>query len=75
MLQKSLDALFSKYCGTVKLVNVKYTGVDQNMEAVYHVSLKKEKFMDPLVKDMSHEPGVIYVNVFYDEDDINPPTI
>ena len=44
MLQKSLDALFSKYCGTVKLVNVKYTGVDQNMEAVYHVSLKKEKF-------------------------------
>lgn len=75
MQQKSFDELFNKYCTSVKMVSVKYSGADQHIEAIYHVSLKREKFTDPLIRDLSTESGVRYVNVFYDEDDVNPPGV
>jgi hypothetical protein len=73
--QQFIDRLFSKYCGTVKLVNLKYTGLNQDLEAIYHISLKKERLLDPMVKELSGQSEVNYVNVYFDEDDINPPTI
>lgn len=73
--QKKIDALFSKYSGTTKLVSMKYSGHENNMEAIYHVSLKRENYADALVAGLRTESGIHYVNVFYDEDDINPPTV
>lgn len=75
MQDKIFDAAFNKYCSSTKMVSVKYTGPDQHIETIYHVSLKKEKFIDPLTEALGKILGVNYVNVFYDEDDVNPPTI
>ncbi len=73
--QKKIDALFTKYARTNKLVSMKYSGNDTNMEAIYHVALKRDKYADALIAGIRKEKGISYVNVFYDEDDINPPTV
>jgi uncharacterized membrane protein YhiD involved in acid resistance len=69
------DKLMTKYCRTSKLVNIKSTGFEQEMESMYHVILKKESESEPLVKALNALPAVRQVNVFFDEDDINPPTL
>ncbi len=69
------DKIFSKYCRAVKLVNVKNTGFGQDLEAMYHVQLKKNRESESLVKDLHGLESVQQVNVFFDEDDVNPPTI
>ena len=69
------DKIFSRHCRGVKLVNVKNTGFEQEMEAFYQVTLKKTDNSEVLVKDISAMQAVRQVNLFFDEDDVNPPTM
>jgi uncharacterized membrane protein YhiD involved in acid resistance len=68
------DKIFAKFCRSVKLVNVKNTGYEQEMQSFYHVTLKKDSLSEALVRELSSKSEVMQVNVFFDEDDINPPT-
>jgi uncharacterized membrane protein YhiD involved in acid resistance len=72
---QDFDKLMTKYCRTSKLVNIKSTGFEQEMETMYHVILKKESESEPLVKALNTLSAVRQVNVFFDEDDVNPPTL
>ena len=72
---ESFDKIFSKYCRSVKLVNVKSTGYDQEMESTYHILLKRSSFSESLVRELHTLLPVRQVNVFFDEDDVNPPTL
>ncbi len=69
------DRILGQHCRGVKMVNVKNTGIDHDMEAMYHVSLKKTEASERLVKDLHALAAVRHVNVFFDEDDVNPPTL
>lgn len=69
-----MDKIFSKYCRAVKLVNIKNTGFEHEMEAFYHVTLKNGN-AEALVKALNALPAVQQVGVFFDEDDVNPPTL
>jgi hypothetical protein len=58
----------------MKLVNLKNAGSDSVLEAHYHVSLKDERKNSQLVSDLLASPAVLDVNLYFDEDDVNPPT-
>jgi Domain of unknown function (DUF4956) len=72
---QDLEKYFSKYCRSVKLVNVKNTGYEQELESLYHIVLKKDSFSETIVRELNQNQSVRQVNVFFDEDDINPPTM
>jgi uncharacterized membrane protein YhiD involved in acid resistance len=70
----SLDQTLSKYCRNQRMVNLRNTGQVQELEAFYHVTLKKAAFSEPLVKQLQSQEGIRQVNLFFDEDDVNAPT-
>jgi ABC-type multidrug transport system fused ATPase/permease subunit len=72
---QDMERHFGKYCRSIKLVNVKNTGYEQEMESLYHVALKRDNLSESLVRDLNQSKGVRQVNVFFDEDDVNPPTL
>lgn len=72
---KDFEKAFGKYCRSSKLVNVKNTGYEHEMESFYHVRLKRDSMSEALVKDLTGLSAVRLVNVFFDEDDVNPPTL
>lgn len=69
-----LDKVFSKFCRAIKLVNIKNTGYEHEIEAFYHVTLKNGD-SEALVKALNTITAVRQVSVFFDEDDVNPPTL
>ena len=73
--QSDFERILLKFCKTLKLVNVKFTGVEQEMEVYYHVVLKKASLSEQLVKELSQRNNIRHVNIFFDEDDVNPPTL
>ena len=73
--QSDFEKVLHKFCKGIKLVNVKFTGVEQEMELYYHVVLKKANLSEQMVKELSQRSNIRHVNVFFDEDDVNPPTL
>ena len=73
--QSDFETILHKFCKSLKLVNVKFTGVEQEMEVYYHVVLKKAKLLETLVKELSKRTNMRHFNIFFDEDDVNPPTM
>lgn len=73
--KEDFEKVFSTFCRSVKLVNVKSTGYEQEMESFFHVTLKKDSMSEALVKALNSHAAVRQVNIFFDEDDVNPPTL
>lgn len=69
-----IEKIMKKHCRKLKLVNLKNVGTDDVLEAFYHVSLKQEKKNSLLVSDLNATQIVHNVNLYFDEDDVNPPT-
>ena len=58
-----------------KLVSIKNIGLEDLTESNYHITLKSTKKTEEMVRNLRESPGVKQVNVFFDEDDFNPPTM
>lgn len=69
-----IDHIIRRHCKKVKLVNLKNVGSENVIEAFYHISLKQEKKNTLLLTDLSTSAKVLNVNLYFDEDDVNPPT-
>lgn len=73
------DALFNKKLGQhargVHLVSLKNIGENGQMEATYHLTLRNAANANLLVRDLKSMPSTKNVNVYFDEDDYNPPTL
>lgn len=69
-----IERILKKHCRRMKLVNLKNVGSDNVLEAFYHVSLKQEKRNSMLVSELNESKIAISVNLYFDEDDVNPPT-
>ncbi|HQO49827.1 MAG TPA: DUF4956 domain-containing protein [Bacteroidales bacterium] len=69
-----IDQIIRRHCKKVKLVNLKNVGSENAIEAFYHISLKQEKKNTLLLTDLSTSAKVLNVNLYFDEDDVNPPT-
>jgi hypothetical protein len=69
------DQILSKFCRQVKLVSVKNVGMDNRMESTWQILLKGRMKAEDLVKAISEINAVEHVNLFFDEDDVNSPTL
>lgn len=65
----------ARYCRSLKLVSLKNVGPDNLTESNYHITLKDMRKSEELVRILRQVTGVQQVNVFFDEDDFNPPTM
>ncbi|HNE30297.1 MAG TPA: hypothetical protein PLW66_14075 [Saprospiraceae bacterium] len=65
----------ARYCRSLKLVSLKNVGPDNLTESNYHITLKDMRKSEELVRTLRQLTGVQQVNVFFDEDDFNPPTM
>jgi len=54
---------------------MKNIGLEDLTESNYHITLKSTKKTEEMVRNLRESPGVQQVNVFFDEDDFNPPTM
>ncbi len=68
-----IEKIMRLHCRKIKLVNLKNVRSEGMIEAFYHVSLKEEKKSTPLLTELSVLPAVMNVNLYFDEDDVNPP--
>lgn len=66
--------ILKKHCKKLKLINLKNIGHENDLEAYYHVSLKQVEKSSDLVNDLSKSEKIKSVNLYFDEDDANPPT-
>jgi uncharacterized membrane protein YhiD involved in acid resistance len=73
--ENTINKILSRYCRQARLVSVKNTGADYHMESTWQVLLKKNDHANGLVRDLGELEAVIFANVYFDEDDINPPTM
>ena len=67
--------LMSQYCKSVKLVSLRNSGQDSPLEAHYWVTFRKDKQSPALVQSLQAMPTMKHINVYFDEDDYNPPTL
>jgi Domain of unknown function (DUF4956) len=71
-----LEQAFGRYCRSVKLVSVRSTGFANELDASYQVVLKKpDTGAIELTQQLQKMPAVRQVQFFFDEDDINAPSI
>ncbi len=73
--QNDVTKPLSRYCSSMKLVSLKNIGLEDLTESNYHITLKSTKKTEEMVRNLRETPGVQQVNVFFDEDDFNPPTM
>ena len=65
----------ARFCRSLKLVSLKNIGLDDLTESNYHITLKDVRKAEEMVRTLRQSKGVQQVNVFFDEDDYNPPTM
>jgi uncharacterized membrane protein YhiD involved in acid resistance len=70
---QNIDKIIRRHCKKVKLVNLKNVGSENVIEAFYHISLMQEKKNTLLLTELSTYAQVLNVNLYFDEDDVNPP--
>ena len=72
--ETQIERILKKHCRRIKLVNLKNVGSEEILEAFYHVSLKEEKKNSKLIHELTASNLILHVNLYFDEDDVNPPT-
>jgi len=68
--QANFDPIVSSYCGKYKIINIKALEDNrgQVLEVSYYIKLKKDKNAPKMIGELKKIPGVIKVNLFYDEE-------
>lgn len=69
-----LNRVLSKHCREARLVSVRHGG-NQQTECTWQVVLKRAAQANTLVNELGALNAVSFANVFFDEDDVNPPTL
>jgi uncharacterized membrane protein YhiD involved in acid resistance len=64
------QAILDGHCAKVTPVNVRSLGDTDLIELSYYVRLKRKDEADALIRDLNRTPGVQYVNLFFDEEQI-----
>ena len=64
------QAILDGHCSKVTPVNVRSLGDTDLIELSYYVRLKRKEEGDALIRDLNRTPGVQYVNLFFDEEQI-----
>jgi len=72
--ESTIEKILKKHCSRMKLVNIKNVGSDNLLEAFYHISLKQEKRNSQILSELTSSKAIINANLYFDEDDVNPPT-
>ena len=72
--EAQLSAVLKKYCKRLKLVNLKNVGFNDDLEAFYHISLRRTKAREEFIRTLNNLDFVTNVNLYFDEDDNNSPT-
>jgi uncharacterized membrane protein YhiD involved in acid resistance len=67
-IEENIHKILRKYAGKFKLVNLKKLG-EENLEAFYQVGYKTKKNSGALLNELRTNPGVLNVNLFFDDDD------
>ncbi len=70
----TIEKILKKHCSRMKLVNIKNVGSDDLLEAFYHISLKQEKRNTQILSEFTSSKAIVNANLYFDEDDVNPPT-
>ncbi|MCE7921442.1 MAG: DUF4956 domain-containing protein [Haliscomenobacteraceae bacterium CHB4] len=73
--QADLSHLLARFCRSLKLVSLKNVGLEDLTESNYHITLRDARKTEEMVRTLRQTRGVQQVNVFFDEDDYNPPTM
>ena len=73
--QNDVTKPLTQFCSSLKLVSIKNIGLEDLTESNYHITLKSTQKTEEMVRNLRESPGVQQVNVFFDEDDFNPPTM
>jgi uncharacterized membrane protein YhiD involved in acid resistance len=73
--QQDITKPIMRFCSSLKLVSMKNIGLDDLTESNFHITLRNSKQTEELVRTLRQTPSVQQVNVFFDEDDFNPPTM
>lgn len=73
--QNDLAQPLARFCKSLKLVSIKNIGLEDLTESNYHITLRDARKTEEMVRNLRQTPGVQQVNVFFDEDDYNPPTM
>ncbi|MBK7937360.1 MAG: DUF4956 domain-containing protein [Lewinellaceae bacterium] len=73
--QRDMSQPLARFCRSLKLVSLKNVGLDDLTESNYHITLKDARKTEEMVRELRQTRGVQQVNVFFDEDDFNPPTM
>jgi len=68
-----LNTILKKHCKKLKLVNLKTVSYDNELEAFYHVLLKKKKKSEKLINDLNAIKEIKNVNIYFDEDESKLP--
>jgi uncharacterized membrane protein YhiD involved in acid resistance len=64
------QAVLDRHAAKLTPINVRSLGETDLIELSYYVRLKNKDRGDDLIKEMNHTPGVQYVNLFFDEEQI-----
>jgi uncharacterized membrane protein YhiD involved in acid resistance len=73
--QSDFTQSLSGVCKSLKLVSIKNVGMEDLTESNYHITLKDAGKTEAIVQAIRQLNGVLQVNVYFDEDDFNPPTM
>ena len=73
--KNDLSQPLARFCRSLKLVSLKNIGLEDLTESNYHITLRDARKTEEMVRTLRQTPGVQQVNVFFDEDDYNPPTM
>jgi uncharacterized membrane protein YhiD involved in acid resistance len=64
------QAVLDRHTSKLTPINVRSLGETDLIELSYYVRLKNKDRGDELIKELNHTPGVQYVNLFFDEEQI-----
>ncbi|MEO0468496.1 MAG: DUF4956 domain-containing protein [Bacteroidota bacterium] len=71
--EANLMLILKQYCRQLKLVNLKSVGYNDELEAFYHVSFRNQHQHEELIQKLNEVKDVHHINLYFDEDDTNPP--
>gem|GEM_PF-4611997 len=72
--ESELNQVLKKYCRKLHLVNLKNVGMEGELEAFYHISLRNKKKNAEFVRVLNQLDFVTTVNIFFEEEESGSPT-
>lgn len=67
--------VLKRYCKNLKLINLKNIGYNEDIEAYYHIMLKNPSKSKEFVNELNALQFLNNFNLYFDEDDVNPPSM